>query len=636
MRREADNKIAPDQARDAASRAALRPSLSPVLPPLLHLQQQAGNQAVQSLLCGAGVQAKLAISQPGDPEEREADEVAATIMRSDMRSETVPHSFPVSAPAPSGPAAAIAAASSAQSLPVLGDAFRSPGHALDPATRAFFEPRFNRDLGHVRIHTGPEAADSARALHAYAYTFGSQIAFAPRLYSPHTTAGRTLLAHELTHTLQGSKGGSPGGRIRRQGEPSTNTAAGGEWVTLADRAQAELDKREWHIWYPPTYGDADPKELQAIFQAALDKGLARLWALTLQQRAGPWGNYLNHFYLALHDADKAAGDSFAASVTGMGIAIGPDTGHFQNLDYLDPRVQAPLNPAIANLPFGRSVDNFKSALYDLNYKPSKPGQLSTILRLTYDDGTTIEISLWDISDNKDPSAANAIAQGSLGPGGRVFPSRLDQQTTPRLWAEKRKALAVMQADNEDFFFFVSLGLAGVMSNLPIGPVVGPEPIDVPTVPGGPSRRGTSGGQGQVAEPPVAPRIPGATDAEHAIDQLLVTEGHEVRANPLEGQQGAGRQGDRFVDGVPTEIKSLSGVKNPNADTLSQAISRRVMDGRGQAHNIIVDTREQAGMTREIAERGVRRAYGADNATGAKIQSIRVIGRDFDITVPRTQ
>ena len=60
-----------------------------------------------------------------------------------------------------------------------------------------------------------------------------------------------------------------------------------------------------------------------------------------------------------------------------------------------------------------------------------------------------------------------------------------------------------------------------------------------------------------------------------------------------------------------------------------------MDAQGQAPNVIVDVRQQSGMTREIAERGIRRAYGADNASGAKIQSIRVIGNGFDVTVPRS-
>jgi hypothetical protein len=60
-----------------------------------------------------------------------------------------------------------------------------------------------------------------------------------------------------------------------------------------------------------------------------------------------------------------------------------------------------------------------------------------------------------------------------------------------------------------------------------------------------------------------------------------------------------------------------------------------MDARGQGTQIIVDASDQAGMTRSIAERGIRRAYGADNKLGGKIRSIRVIGMGFDITIPRT-
>ncbi len=57
-----------------------------------------------------------------------------------------------------------------------------------------------------------------------------------------------------------------------------------------------------------------------------------------------------------------------------------------------------------------------------------------------------------------------------------------------------------------------------------------------------------------------------------------------------------------------------------------------MQGRGQASHILVDARNQVGMTKEIAERGIDRAFGADRATGDKIDSIRIIGEGFDITV----
>ncbi len=99
-------------------------------------------------------------------------------------------------------------------------------------------------------------------------------------------------------------------------------------------------------------------------------------------------------------------------------------------------------------------------------------------------------------------------------------------------------------------------------------------------------------------------------------------------------RGAGRTPDFKIDGIQQELKTLSGVAKQTPDGLSSAMASRIMDGRGQATQIIVDARGQAGMTQEIAERGIRRAYGADNKLGGKIQSIRVIGDGFDITVPR--
>lgn len=79
---------------------------------------------------------------------------------------------------------------------------RGRGQPLPTSERAFFEPRFGRDFGHVRVHTDARAARSARALNADAFTLGSDVAFASRKYAPGTTEGKRLLAHELSHVLQ--------------------------------------------------------------------------------------------------------------------------------------------------------------------------------------------------------------------------------------------------------------------------------------------------------------------------------------------------------------------------------------------------------------------------------------------------
>src|ERR1700761_7140369 len=57
--------------------------------PLLDLQQSAGNRAVQGLLRSGGRRAKLTVSQPDDPLEREADQVADRVMRSHAAAPTM-------------------------------------------------------------------------------------------------------------------------------------------------------------------------------------------------------------------------------------------------------------------------------------------------------------------------------------------------------------------------------------------------------------------------------------------------------------------------------------------------------------------------------------------------------------------
>jgi len=97
----------------------------------------------------------------------------------------------------SASASAIAAAP-----PVVDEVLRASGRPLDPATRAFFEPRFGADFSRVRVHDGAVAADAARAIDARAYTRGHDIAFASGQFAPHSHAGRLLLAHELAHVVQ--------------------------------------------------------------------------------------------------------------------------------------------------------------------------------------------------------------------------------------------------------------------------------------------------------------------------------------------------------------------------------------------------------------------------------------------------
>ena len=78
---------------------------------------------------------------------------------------------------------------------------RSPGQPLDRGSRELFEPRFGHDFSSVRVHTGEQAAQSAAAVNAHAYTVGSHIVLGKAAVRS-SLDERRLLAHELTHVVQ--------------------------------------------------------------------------------------------------------------------------------------------------------------------------------------------------------------------------------------------------------------------------------------------------------------------------------------------------------------------------------------------------------------------------------------------------
>jgi hypothetical protein len=100
-----------------------------------------------------------------------------------------------------------------QRSPVL-DVVASGGSPLEPAVRTDMEARLGHDFGDVKVHTDAAAHDSAKSVGAHAYTVGSNVVFQRDAYDPSSPAGRTTLAHELTHVVQQRSGpveGTPSG-----------------------------------------------------------------------------------------------------------------------------------------------------------------------------------------------------------------------------------------------------------------------------------------------------------------------------------------------------------------------------------------------------------------------------------------
>jgi|GEM_PF-6995617 outer membrane protein OmpA-like peptidoglycan-associated protein len=79
---------------------------------------------------------------------------------------------------------------------------KGKGAPLPANTRAEMESSFGTDFHDVRIHNDGEAVNMNKELGAHAFTTGQDIYFNQGKYSPESTEGKRLLAHELTHTVQ--------------------------------------------------------------------------------------------------------------------------------------------------------------------------------------------------------------------------------------------------------------------------------------------------------------------------------------------------------------------------------------------------------------------------------------------------
>ncbi|MDX6720776.1 MAG: hypothetical protein QOJ63_3030 [Solirubrobacteraceae bacterium] len=201
-RRDAD---APAQVRPVEAHARGPPSLGGTDPTARHaaVDETAaaewvppGLRRVPWILTLAGapvIQAKLAVSVPGDRFELEADAVAARVVRGAIprppNTGTVAGSLPRSAPRQRGPPPTGFPASVGQALQTGG------GRPLHAALRERIEPHVGIDLAHVRVRHEPAAA---RDIQAQAFTSGATIFLA----AGSSATDVALMAHEAAHVAQ--------------------------------------------------------------------------------------------------------------------------------------------------------------------------------------------------------------------------------------------------------------------------------------------------------------------------------------------------------------------------------------------------------------------------------------------------
>lgn len=99
------------------------------------------------------------------------------------------------------------------------------GNPLPAQSNHFFSSKMGYDFSEVKVHNDKEAAESAKAINAKAYTIGNNVVFNEGQYNTESGEGKKLMAHELAHVVQQGKSSGKIQRVRGMRPPARRPVA---------------------------------------------------------------------------------------------------------------------------------------------------------------------------------------------------------------------------------------------------------------------------------------------------------------------------------------------------------------------------------------------------------------------------
>jgi uncharacterized protein DUF4157 len=188
-------------------------------------------------------------------------------------------------------------------MPLVG-----AGRALETGDRTRLELLTGQSLASVRVHSEPDGARAARALHARAFSFGEHLVFGAGEYRPGTLDGARLLAHEVAHALHARSAPTlrPGiapadSEAERRAESLAATPSDGR-SALPDFASWGP---AWQLNRQSITNAGKPESLGGIYDDP-SSGVPRDFVSSesgAEADTGPWGHLANAFAIDVRGAD---------------------------------------------------------------------------------------------------------------------------------------------------------------------------------------------------------------------------------------------------------------------------------------------------------------------------------------------
>ncbi len=192
--------------------------------PSASVQRKPENR-LKAIAQNLSIQAKLAIGEPNDKYEKEADDTASKVVQQintpiqnqSIQREALPQGYKLQKK-PLQRRENVGGGDASTELESSIQRARGGGQPLAANLQRSMGQAMGADFSGVKIHTDSQSDQLNQSIQAKAFTTGQDVFFRQGAYEPSSQGGQELIAHELTHVVQQN-----GGAVQRSPEIQTKT-----------------------------------------------------------------------------------------------------------------------------------------------------------------------------------------------------------------------------------------------------------------------------------------------------------------------------------------------------------------------------------------------------------------------------
>ncbi|MFN9816468.1 MAG: DUF4157 domain-containing protein [Pseudanabaena sp.] len=199
--------------------------------PASSVQRKPENR-LKAIARNRSIQAKLAIGEPNDKYEKEADDTASKVVQQintpiqnqSIQRDALPQGNKLRKK-PLQRRENVGGGDASTELESSIPRARGSGQSLDANLQRSMGQAMGADFSGVKVHTDSQSDQLNQSIQAKAFTTGQDVFFRQGAYEPSSRGGQELIAHELTHVVQQN-----GGAVQRSPQQTTTSPTDDERI----------------------------------------------------------------------------------------------------------------------------------------------------------------------------------------------------------------------------------------------------------------------------------------------------------------------------------------------------------------------------------------------------------------------